>query len=480
MAHLHQVRDTDTHFIIDPVTRAVTNANEVKNRIFRGDHNSEIFTFELPRYIDSHDMSQCDTVEIHFINTGSGGTFKSFYTVKDLAVAEDEPDKIMFSWTLFKETSQYVGTLNFAIHFACTTGEVNDYVWNTAIHTGVQVKDTIYNTDEIYETSIDVLEQWKKELLAEIGEVSGASSYADLTGKPTLNGVEISGNKTAADYGVKPADFVVTITDSDSNKLLSDKTYDEIKTAIDAGSTVYAIYSDTTYPFDEDTVMFIAFANTGIQGIDSIMIWKNGNVAKLSKVYSASSNTYGVVKANPATEEDTVPVNIDSDGFLKVSAKPKDFIINVTVKSGSLVADKTNAEIYQAYNEGRTLKVIAVGISYELDPSVSIVTETQAIFSKYTPEGMSFSRINIINDKVTISTQTLLAGKYAGGIKAHSATAEDTLPVNIDEDGFLHADVKISEKTEGDTDYTVEVKIDPVTRKLYVPSSIIQNSEGGN
>lgn len=40
MAHLHQVRDTDTHFIIDPVTRAVTNANEVKNRIFRGDHNS--------------------------------------------------------------------------------------------------------------------------------------------------------------------------------------------------------------------------------------------------------------------------------------------------------------------------------------------------------------------------------------------------------------------------------------------------------
>lgn len=57
---------------------------------------------------------------------------------------------------------------------------------------------------------------------------------------------------------------------------------------------------------------------------------------------------------------------------------------------------------------------------------------------------------------------------------------ETTIPVNIDEDGFLHADVKISEKTEGDTDYTIEVKIDPVTRKLYVPSSIIQNSEGGN
>lgn len=36
--------------------------------------------------------------------------------------------------------------------------------------------------------------------------------------------------------------------------------------------------------------------------------------------------------------------------------------------------------------------------------------------------------------------------------------------------------LNVSEKTEADTDYTVEVKIDPVAKKLYVPASTIQTT----
>ena len=66
--HLHEMRDTDKHFIIDPVTRSITNANAAKNKLIQFDHNSEIFTFEIPQYVDGHDMNKCDKVEIHYIN----------------------------------------------------------------------------------------------------------------------------------------------------------------------------------------------------------------------------------------------------------------------------------------------------------------------------------------------------------------------------------------------------------------------------
>ena len=36
------------------------------------------------------------------------------------------------------------------------------------------------------------------------GGTGGTSNYNDLTNKPTLNGVEISGNKTSADYKISP------------------------------------------------------------------------------------------------------------------------------------------------------------------------------------------------------------------------------------------------------------------------------------
>lgn len=57
-----------THiFLIDPVTRAITTSSE-KLHVMQFDHNSERLTFEMPRYIEGHDMSVCNQVEAHFLN----------------------------------------------------------------------------------------------------------------------------------------------------------------------------------------------------------------------------------------------------------------------------------------------------------------------------------------------------------------------------------------------------------------------------
>ena len=65
-------------------------------------------------------------------------------------------------------------------------------------------------------------------------------------------------------------------------------------------------------------------------------------------------------------------------------------------------------------------------------------------------------------------------------LSPESKTAEDTQAVRKDSAGKLWTKpstvLNLSEKTEADTDYTVEVKIDPVTKKLYVPASTVQTT----
>ena len=50
MAHTHDVIDYDKHFVIDPVTRQIDNKSG-KIVLMQNDHNSERFTFEIPRYV---------------------------------------------------------------------------------------------------------------------------------------------------------------------------------------------------------------------------------------------------------------------------------------------------------------------------------------------------------------------------------------------------------------------------------------------
>lgn len=71
-------------------------------------------------------------------------------------------------------------------------------------------------------------------------------------------------------------------------------------------------------------------------------------------------------------------------------------------------------------------------------------------------------------------------------LSPETKTNEDTQAVRKDPDGKLWTKpstvLNLSEKTEADTDYTIEVKIDPVTKKLYVPASTVQTipTEPGN
>lgn len=160
MGHNHPVIDADPHFKIDKTTRAITDASGKQSVLMQGDHNSERYTFEIPRYIDGHDMSLCDLVEIHYVNTDSNKRTenKGIYIVDDLQVSETQPDEVVqFTWLISNAVTVNAGPLSFLIRFSCTEGGKTIYAWNTGINKDKSISLSMYNADTIQQEQPDLI-----------------------------------------------------------------------------------------------------------------------------------------------------------------------------------------------------------------------------------------------------------------------------------------------------------------------------------
>ena len=167
MAHTHSVIDDDLHFIIDPSTREIGNGSQ-KVKLMQYDHNSEQFTFEIPRFVEGHDMSLCNSIRVNYININKSNREQhpGVYEVSDIQVEEDN---IIFSWLVSRNATQYVGPLNFLIKFMCFDEDSNViYEWHTDIFKNSSVSTGMNNEEPIEEVYPDILEKWKNEILAEI------------------------------------------------------------------------------------------------------------------------------------------------------------------------------------------------------------------------------------------------------------------------------------------------------------------------
>lgn len=166
MAHVHEMRDLDSHFTIDPITRTIKNDKSLKTTLIQYDHNSEIFTFELPRYIDGHDMTLCNRIEIHYINVGSETRKQNVgvYEIEDFSISEDDENIMVWSWTVSNNATQFVGSLSFAFRFACLSDTVIDYAWSTSPYSGISISNGIYNGEMVIEEYKDILEQWERKI----------------------------------------------------------------------------------------------------------------------------------------------------------------------------------------------------------------------------------------------------------------------------------------------------------------------------
>ena len=166
MTHKHSVYDTDSHFSINPITRAIKNESSRKTTLMQYDHNSERFTFEMPRFIEGHDMTLCNRIELHFINISSvnkADCSEDVYIVDDMQISPEAVDEdiVIFSWLISGNATKYAGNLSFLIRFKCLEGETITYSWNTAICSDIFIGNGMSNIESVIEEYSDVLEAWK-------------------------------------------------------------------------------------------------------------------------------------------------------------------------------------------------------------------------------------------------------------------------------------------------------------------------------
>lgn len=152
--------DTDSRFVIDIVTGKIENHSD-KESLRQYSHNSERFSFEMPRHVEGHDMTNCTKVTVNYLAADIPGE----YEVDDLAVDSEADDKITFSWLISSNVTQKKGKLRFAVVFECAKEDGTiTYRWPTDINYDYEIKETISNDTGIVYENVDILEQWKQQL----------------------------------------------------------------------------------------------------------------------------------------------------------------------------------------------------------------------------------------------------------------------------------------------------------------------------
>lgn len=233
MAHKDLIIDGDGHFIIDPVTREITNQSD-KNVLMQYDHNSERLTFEVENLVESHKMSECNRVEIHYINIASDkrSQIRSFYTVDDLKV---EDDILTFSWLVSKNVTQLAGAVSFVVRFICMDGDTEVYSWSTSKSDVLKIAESIDNSGVIDEDYSDIINQWYSMLVASgtegVNKVEEAKNNA-------LTEIQTKKTEILGDMGI-----VQTTGDSESAVMSQKAVSEEIKKLTDEDLTLLATSS---------------------------------------------------------------------------------------------------------------------------------------------------------------------------------------------------------------------------------------------
>ena len=347
--------DTDSRFVIDIVTGKIENHSD-KESLRQYSHNSERFSFEMPRHVEGHDMTNCTKVTVNYLAADIPGE----YEVDDLAVDSEADDKITFSWLISSNVTQKKGKLRFAVVFECAKEDGTiTYRWPTDINYDYEIKETISNDTGIVYENVDILEQWKQQLFY------GSNSV-------TAN-IQAEGRRQQALVANKGSEVKKSIPDDYAT--LSDRV-SELCDHMDLNVTTYTfswigskkvsttdgkLFDPGIYAASSLKPCYSNFVTIG-DGIDHLEIHRsaNDNKATGGAFYSAASESYFISGFKEDSGNNiSVPdgakyfrINSTTDGSsnlaLVVNGIPKETAVEVLKKSVEDIkadAEETDVEI---------------------------------------------------------------------------------------------------------------------------------------
>ena len=231
--HTENLVDNDRKFLIDPKTRTIKNASYDKELV-QYDSSSEVFTFEMPRYVEGHDMGAAKNVKVYYVNKGASEEIvDSTDVTSTLKITDDGTNTVVFSWTIPANATQHEGTLDFAVTFTCP--EVSpDYIWSTKIYSGIVINKGLRNSSEIIKRDPDAFDA----ILTRVSEAENKVNEVETK----LESIQVKENvvfKHTREYGGQIFGWMdilkVTIDDTEydlTNGYPSGLTYENLREAV--------------------------------------------------------------------------------------------------------------------------------------------------------------------------------------------------------------------------------------------------------
>lgn len=391
MIHNGVVVDKDPYFVIDPITRIITNQSTNKVNIIQFDHNSERFTFSMPRIVEGHDMSECNVVQVHYANTDAVTMEQTtgIYTVDDLQIDENDNETITLSWLLSQNVTQRVGKLEFLIRFACTDTESNImYAWNTAIFDTIKVAKGMNNTGVIEQTYPDVLVA-KEDRLNKVDTITGKETSEKY---PTALAVIDYLKKNGGSGGVLtsvPTEYTV----GDVGRLYAYVDYTENENGI--AKQLYACTQKYEIPGERTTYLWVEVPFTGDfendfhrinEELSDTHYRKDGTVCKSAgdalRTLEVEVNGYSEVGKNKCDP------NAFSERYSTINSVGE-VVSNTmaTFVTGYIpVADETHVVVSYTTGSGQTAKTVMHEIVF-YDTSGNVLSRIKDVSEADIPDG---------------------------------------------------------------------------------------------
>ena len=256
MSHTHLIKDADTSFTIDPITRKIISSSS-KFSLMQYDHDSEIFTFQIPKLVEGHDMSLCNKIEIHYtnINKKTKEASSDVYPVTDATVING--DNLIFSWLISGNATKHPGSLIFLIRFGCLEdNNVFSYLWHTDIFKNITILDGMSNTEVVAEDYSDILEQWRSEINAKFALKTEVYTKSESDERFALKTDAYTKSESDAKFALKTDAY----TKPESDKLFALKTDAYTKSESDAK---FALIEDIPSAVTDDHINSLIDAKLG-------------------------------------------------------------------------------------------------------------------------------------------------------------------------------------------------------------------------
>lgn len=221
---------SDDIFVIDGESREISVPESESLFGVTGDKDVERKYFQCPKIVgDNIDLSQHQIyVAYVFTTTQNNTTFSNsgtgLYHCEDVSV---DGDNITFSWLLSGNALANQGFIAFKVMAKKSEDDELVTKWNTAPAYGT-ILLTVPDGEDIDEQYPDVINQILDrldDLEQGGGGTGGTTDYNNLSNQPQINGITLTGNKTASDLNLQPAGNYLT-DDTEIPSKTSDLTND--------------------------------------------------------------------------------------------------------------------------------------------------------------------------------------------------------------------------------------------------------------